>query len=219
MMGQRRNQDPLLTTHEVASILGAEPSSVIRWFDKGVLRGWRTPGGHRRIRASSVVSYLNAKGMEIPTELAEVPAGPAVRLPDLEPADDVGLLRLMWVDDNASFLLGIGRELRPHENRVRSLLLDNPIEALLELSRFRPHLVVFDLMMPEVNGIDACRTLKQRPEGNSMSIILVSAHGTDELRDEALAAGATAFLEKPVSLEVVLRHLEQAAGAAQRATA
>lgn len=50
-MSKAKPNDPLLTTHQVAQLLGAEPSSVIRWYDKGILTGWRTPGGHRRIRA------------------------------------------------------------------------------------------------------------------------------------------------------------------------
>ena len=202
-MSKRRIDDPLLTTHQVAELLGAEPSSVIRWFDRGLLLGWRTPGGHRRIRTSSVVNYLQQKGAPVPSELmprlAEVPrAGSAT------PAPDPGRRRLLWVDDDASFLLGVGRALKPYEEDVHALLLDDPVEALLELVRFQPDLVILDLKMPVLDGLGACRSLRRRPDCKDLKVVLATGHGSHEVRQAALAAGASAYIEKPVDLDQVL---------------
>ena len=201
-MTREKTKDPLLTTHQVAQLLGAEPSSVIRWFDKGILTGWRTPGGHRRIRQSSVAAYLRGKGMDVPAELggkSGAAAGSA-----MAPLVEDGLRRLMWIDDDASFLLSVGRALRSYDDRVKSLLLDDPVEALVELVRFRPHLIVLDVQMPGLDGLRVCRSLKARPDCSDVGIILVTGFADEELRREAAEAGANAVLSKPITIEQLL---------------
>lgn len=206
-MSRTKSNDPLLTTHQVAQLLGAEPSSVIRWYDKGILTGWRTPGGHRRIRASSVRAYLESKGIAVPAELGGESVAPAAVPAAVASQPDQRLRRLMWVDDDASFLLGVSRALRSYEDQVASMLLDDPIEALVELSAFQPHLLVLDVRMPGLDGIQVCRSLSERDDCAGLGILLVSAHLTDEIKREAAAAGAVAALEKPITIAQVLEPL------------
>jgi excisionase family DNA binding protein len=202
-MSKAKPNDPLLTTHQVAQLLGAEPSSVIRWYDKGILTGWRTPGGHRRIRASSVRAYLRSKNIPIPVELGGVEDAPPVR----ETKPSTGLRRLMWVDDDASFLLGVSRALRAYEDQVESMLLDDPIEALVELAGFQPHMLVLDVRMPGLDGLQVCRSLKHRDDCDDLAIMLVSGHLDDDTIAMAKEAGANAVLNKPVTIEQVLEPL------------
>lgn len=202
-MSNSKPNDPLLTTHQVAQLLGAEPSSVIRWYDKGILTGWRTPGGHRRIRASSVRAYLRGKNIPVPVELGGVDDGPPIR--QTKPAS--GLRRLMWIDDDASFLLGVGRALRAYEDQVESMLLDDPVEALVELAGFQPHMLVLDVRMPGLDGIQVCRSLKQRDDCDDLGILLVSGHLDDDVIAAAQEAGANAVLHKPVTIAQVLEPL------------
>lgn len=197
-VAKNKTEDPLMTTHQVAELLGAEPSSVIRWFDKGILKGWRTPGGHRRIRASSVVAYLVAKGMEIPDALQRVPA-PA----DVQPAGPRAR-RLLWIDRDASFLLGVGRSLAPLDDEVEPLLLDDPVEALLEVPRFDPQVVVYDLGLDGASGLAVCRALARRGRAR---VILVADAIDGELRRAADAAGAVGVFTRPLAVAEVLRHL------------
>ncbi|HEV8630216.1 MAG TPA: response regulator, partial [Thermoanaerobaculia bacterium] len=78
--------------------------------------------------------------------------------------------------------------------------------ALDALVSQRPDLVLLDIMLPDVNGFDLCRQIKQRPETEFLPVILVTAHY--ELRDRTLSAraGADDFLTYPVHrLELVAR--------------
>ena len=63
--------DQLLTSSEVGDLLQVNPSSVKKWVDDGLLVAFRTPGGHRRIRAADLVSFLVRHEMPIPTDLQD----------------------------------------------------------------------------------------------------------------------------------------------------
>src|SRR5215813_305034 len=74
----------------------------------------------------------------------------------------------------------------------------------------RPHLVILDIWMPQVNGIELLGQLKaQEPE---LPIIVISGHGTIETAVRATKLGATDFIEKPFSLDTLLRSVYRAMG-------
>jgi FixJ family two-component response regulator len=70
--------------------------------------------------------------------------------------------------------------------------------------------LVLDLRMPEMSGLELQQTL--RDDGRNIPIIIVTAHGEDTARTEALAAGAVAFLNKPFQEEVLLGAINSAIG-------
>ncbi|MBI3799597.1 MAG: UDP-3-O-[3-hydroxymyristoyl] N-acetylglucosamine deacetylase [Deltaproteobacteria bacterium] len=74
----------------------------------------------------------------------------------------------------------------------------------------RPHLVILDIWMPQVSGIELLAQLKaQEPE---LPIIVISGHGTIETAVRATKLGATDFIEKPFSLDTLLRSVYRAMG-------
>lgn len=68
------NGDRLMTPHEVARILRVDPKTVGRWANAGRIRASRTPGGHRRYRASDIRALLEAPGPDGAAH--SLPAGP-----------------------------------------------------------------------------------------------------------------------------------------------
>ncbi len=64
--------ETLLTSHEVGVLLQVNPSSVNKWIDEGLIRAFRTPGGHRRIVAGNLVAFLEKKAMPIPPQFAHL---------------------------------------------------------------------------------------------------------------------------------------------------
>ena len=82
-------------------------------------------------------------------------------------------------------------------------------KVLMDLaSRAQPDLILLDIMMPEMNGIDACRILKQSPETRNIPIVFVSAKdGGDEI-EKSFAAGAADFIHKPFKQKEVLARVK-----------
>lgn len=74
-------------------------------------------------------------------------------------------------------------------------------EALTVARAERPHLILLDVMMPDLDGRDACRALKMDQELRGMPVVLFSSADEDEV--EWRGAGADAFLQKPFSIRAL----------------
>ncbi len=84
--------------------------------------------------------------------------------------------------------------------------------AIEQYQRLKPDLVTMDMVMPEMNGIDAVKEiLKHDPHA---AIAMVSAMGQQGLVDEALSAGAKTFIVKPFQPEEVIKTIQTMFGAA-----
>ena len=88
-------------------------------------------------------------------------------------------------------------------------LAENAAQARLVRESLRPDLVLLDIWMPDVDGVTL---LKEWSAGGqlSMPVIMMSGHGTIDTAVEATKVGASAFLEKPITLQKLLRAVEQA---------
>ena len=118
-------------------------------------------------------------------------------------------LTLLLVDDHEAFLNAARRELRPHAwLRVLGQAL-NGREAVLRTEELRPEVVVMDLAMPEMGGLQATRLIKAQ---DLPPFIVIASHFDDtEHREHALRAGADAFVSKLAYIQDVLPLLERLA--------
>jgi DNA-binding NarL/FixJ family response regulator len=118
-------------------------------------------------------------------------------------------LTLLLVDDHEAFLNAAQRELRPHTwLRVLGRAL-NGREAVLRTEELRPAVVVMDLAMPEMGGLQATRLIKAQDEP---PFVIIASHFDDaEHREHAHAAGADAFIGKADYARDLLPILERLA--------
>jgi two-component system, sensor histidine kinase and response regulator len=76
--------------------------------------------------------------------------------------------------------------------------VDNGTEIIKKLSEIKPDLLLLDVMMPEVSGMDICRQIKSDPTWEGLPIIIVTALSTKEDLSDSLESGADDFIPKPV---------------------
>jgi signal transduction histidine kinase/DNA-binding NarL/FixJ family response regulator len=81
-------------------------------------------------------------------------------------------------------------------------------EALKKAGEFLPDLILMDLVMPGMSGLETIRLLRKSPELNSIPVLVISANAFDEHREEALAAGSDDFLAKPVRKEALFEKIK-----------
>jgi DNA-binding response OmpR family regulator len=82
----------------------------------------------------------------------------------------------------------------------RLVIVANGRQALDAARRLAPDLMLLDIMMPEMDGIEVCRALRQEPATLTTPIILLTARADEATKLAALADGATDFLHKPFSI-------------------
>lgn len=103
-------------------------------------------------------------------------------------------IRLLLVDDDAGFRATVRQLL---DQRVEAQVLgeaESGEEAISLTDHLHPDVVLMDLAMPRMNGLEATRRLKARwPD---LAVVILTVHDEDVYRRTALAAGATAFLQK-----------------------
>lgn len=104
------------------------------------------------------------------------------------------LISTLVVDDNPAFLEAAVRFLCTNGRTTLVGSAESGEEALLLAARLRPQLVVMDLMMPGLGGLEATRRLKSGPD--PPRIIVLTLHNDDEMRGAAYAAQADGFLGK-----------------------
>ena len=190
-LGQALKRDTLLTSHEVAELLQVNPSSVNNWIRQEHLQAFRTPGGHRRIRAGDVVRFLDGHDMPVP--------GPLQR---------ASRKRLLWVDDDRRFARSLSRRLMKFEDDVYSLVVESGIEGLVQVGVFEPDLLVLDVRMDGgLDGIEVCRRLKAAESTRKLDVVFVSGVTDPRIESEALDAGARGFFAKPVDISAILAEL------------
>src|SRR5215467_13019993 len=108
--------------------------------------------------------------------------------------------RVLVVDDEKGIRATLGAIL--NDEGYRSLVASNGPEALARVGEEVPDLVILDIWLPEMDGIDTLAELKRQwPE---LPVIMVSGHGTIETAVKATKLGAYDFVEKPLSLEKTL---------------
>lgn len=74
------------------------------------------------------------------------------------------------------------------------------IDCMNRISRFEPAVVLMDIMMPRLDGLDTIRLLRQNRAHRDILIVAMSAQGTSEVEAQALSAGADLFVSKPFEI-------------------
>jgi two-component system, OmpR family, alkaline phosphatase synthesis response regulator PhoP len=109
---------------------------------------------------------------------------------------------VLVVDDEANILLSLEFLMKKAGYEVR--LARDGEEALAEIGKARPDLVLLDVMMPKRNGFDVCEAIRANPEWRAVRVILLTAKGRDIEREKGLALGADDYITKPFSTREVV---------------
>ena len=119
-------------------------------------------------------------------------------------------LRILLVDDHAGFINAAMRHLRKLEWVDVVGSANNGIQAIAQCETLRPDVVLMDLAMPEMGGLQATRLIKA--QDNPPFVVIASHFDDSEHREHAARAGADAFVSKLSYIHDVLELLERIAG-------
>jgi excisionase family DNA binding protein len=184
--GSTAMTDQHYTTHYISRLLQVDPSTVSKWIDRGILMAFRTPGGHRRVRSADLRTFLITHQMPVPEELGS------------------GTVRLLVVDDERPVLEAIKRAFKPYAAQVELQTTTSGVEALLLVSEQKPHGMIIDLNMPDIDGLEVCRRIRARKQMEGVRLITMTSLHSPEVVDQSKQAGALACMAKPLDVQEVL---------------
>ena len=114
--------------------------------------------------------------------------------------------RILLVDDEPDILEFVGYNLTREGFEVSTA--SNGIEAIEVAQTFLPHLVLLDVMMPEMDGMETCRRLKEIPSLARTIIVFLSARGEDESQLQGFDLGADDYITKPIHPKLLVSRLK-----------
>lgn len=180
----------VFTTGEAAKICKVSQQTIIRCFDSGQLKGFRVPGSRfRRIPRDQLYSFMRDNG--IPTD-----------------ALDSGKRKILVVDDDEDLVELIVDQLN-RDGRFEVRSVNNGFGAGMLIKEFRPDLVVLDVMLPDINGIEVCRLVRSDKTMDDVRVICISGMVEEDKIQQLRDAGANEFLKKPFDVEALIERICQ----------
>jgi len=181
----------ILSTFEVAKILELSPGTVANWVDAGRLKAFNTLGGHRRVKAEDLKTFLEENKMPVPKELTE-------RVDTR--------IKVLIVEDDVKFLKLTERFFRTFRKTWQIFSAADGFKAGALVGSEKPDAVILDIMLPDINGFKVCEMIKA---GNKRTLVIaVTGYDSDEIRSKILAAGADAYYVKPFKFEELVARIE-----------
>ena len=110
-------------------------------------------------------------------------------------------MREIWVvDDDEEMSRAVGLMLELLDCNVTAFNNVRPAVQTLLVGR-KPDLIILDMNLPEISGLDLVEFLRRKPESRDLPIVILSSEATESTIDRALELGADSYVTKPVSIE------------------
>jgi excisionase family DNA binding protein len=175
--------EDVLTVFKASQFCNVSPKTIINWVESGHIKAYKTVGGHRRINQSDLLAFMHKQGIPVPAE---------------EPTEVKQ--RILVVDDDPIIVETIVMALEEDEFDYEVISASDGFEAGLQVNHFAPHLLILDIMMPDIKGYEVCKKIKDNPDTKNTKIIVLSAYLDEEKFKKMKEHGADACFSKPFPL-------------------
>lgn len=181
--------DTVLSTSEVAALLQVSPVTVEMWVRTSVLNSNKTADGNDRYKYSDILKHAEKHNIAVDGDIKKI-------------------TKILIVDDDsfvADFLKDFleSREIVYEVQRTGISFMADKL-----MKKFHPHVVLLDLRMPGLNGIELCKTFETQIE-EGLRVIGISGFWSAEDKRSFLDAGGERCLDKPLDIKLLIEVLEK----------
>lgn len=182
------SEKKIFTTGEAAKVCKVSQQTIIRCFDSGRLTGFRVPGSRfRRIPREELIRFMRKN--DIPLDAIETDTR-----------------RVLVVDDDPQ-IVDLFVDLLERDGRFKVETAGTGYDAGLLTESFKPHLVILDYMLPDINGNVVCERIRARETMIDTKIIIVSGVVREDEIAALKEAGAHDFIRKPFDVDELIARM------------
>ncbi len=185
----------ILTVSQASKYCNLPMETIMNWIDAGRLRILKTEGGHRLLTKDDLDKLLREMGFPLPEEIKTE-----------------GRKKILVVDDDKIIVETLVQALEEDEYGYDLISAADGFEAELQVTHFKPDLIILDIMMPDINGYEVCRKIKSNPAVKEIKIIVLSAYLNEEAFEQMKSYGADACFSKPLPLAQLRREVAKLLG-------
>ena len=175
--------DDILTVAKASEYCQVSSKTIINWVESGHIEAYKTVGGHRRIKKKNLETFMEKQGIPIPKD--EIKGERK---------------RILVVDDDPIIVETIVMALEEDEFDYEVISASDGFEAGLQVNHFKPHLLILDIMMPDIKGYEVCKKVKSNPETENTKIVVLSAYLDEAKFKQMKDHGADVCFSKPLPL-------------------
>lgn len=182
--------DQFITTSEACDLLQVSKTVIKRMADSGELETWKTPGGHRRIKRSSIQQKYQELGL-------------------IKSYQETATLQVMVVDDDMvtqKIFSGLVKQ-AGSSLPVDLVAAFNGYEGLIKAGQGAFDMIFVDLNMPLMNGYEAIKVLKEYDNTKKSTIIVITSDAIEDIARKRLPNDAV-LMNKPLNLDVIKQFMQ-----------
>ncbi|NLO33260.1 MAG: response regulator [Candidatus Hydrogenedentes bacterium] len=184
----RERDQKAYTTFEAAKVCHVTHHSIKNWIKQGLIKASRTSGGHYRILEKDLDTFREEY--------------------DMFPRDKIiGHRQVMIVDDDPDALALMERILS--DEGYELVMVSNATEVGLRAAQTAPDLILLDFLMPEINGFDVCRALRNNEMTRNIPIMAVTCLDKEQDIERVFSCGADDYLAKPFKVDKFLSKVKE----------
>ena len=167
------------STSEVAKYCHVTADTIRKWAEAGKIRVFKTPSGHRRIRREELLRFLRENSIPVHQEL------------------DASSAKVLIVDDEKAVISVVRRFLERVDRPFQVEVAMDGFEAGQLVATFRPNVILLDLRLPQLDGFEVCRRIKENPETSGIHVIGMTGYYEGAAAERIKSLGAVMLLQKP----------------------
>ena len=172
-------------TSYAARLLGLSVATVQSLVEKGEIEAWKTLGGHRRVALKSINAYLAKHS----PQLARIDTDPKSRL------------RVLVVEDDEAARDLYQSQFEDWDLPVDCTWMPSALQAMMDIASMQPDLLITDLTMPGVDGIEMLKTLKRNQNLARMQIVVISGLPAEAVASRGGMPEHAHLMQKPINFE------------------
>jgi two-component system, OmpR family, response regulator len=163
----------------VAKVCQVSKKTVLNWIYRGALKAFTTYGGHYRIWPGDLNEFIEKAGIDVP----------------FNHVDD-RYTTFLIVDNDPQIAHSLKESICAGCPYANVIISNDGYEALLLIGERRPHVVIFNLKMPNIDSFQVFELLKKRKKDNAMKIVVLTGYQDDAMREKLMTIGADEIWER-----------------------
>jgi excisionase family DNA binding protein len=177
------------TPNDVGGLMGVHHNTIKNWIKSKQVVAFQTVGGHYRVPRREVVRLIKNRGLPVPEELQ-------------------GPMGLVYIVDDDELIRRAMDDALSADYEVYTF--NNGFEALMQIGRLKPDLLILDIYMPGIDGFAMVRKLRQDDKLANLRVVGMS--GKDVSQEDARKAGFDEFYAKKEGLKVIVEAVKEYLG-------